>query len=57
MKVQIISSPCSLGEFAVDLLVGVHIEGPLDEGEGHLQSFNPELRAMLRDELQPLDAH
>lgn len=33
---QIIYSPWSLGEFAVDLLVSVHIEGPLDEGEGHL---------------------
>jgi len=41
----------------VDLLVGVHVEGPLDEGEGHLQGLHPQLRAVLRDELEPLDAH
>lgn len=49
--------PCGLGEFAVDLLVSVHIESPLDEGEGHLQGFHSELRAMLSNELKPLNAH
>lgn len=41
----------------MDLLVRVHVESPLDEGEGHLQGFHPELRTVLRDELQSLDAH
>ncbi|KAF3845677.1 hypothetical protein F7725_002755 [Dissostichus mawsoni] len=35
----------------------VHIEGPLDEGEGHLQGLHSQLRAVLSDELKPLDAH
>lgn len=49
--------PCGLSEFAVDLLIGVHIKGSLDEREGHLQGFNSELRAMLCNELKPLNAH
>lgn len=49
--------PRGLGEFAVDLLVRVHVESPLDKGEGHLQGFHPELGTMLGDELQSLDAH
>ncbi len=49
--------PCGLCEFAVDLFISVDIEGPLNEGEGHLQGFHSELRAMLSDELKPLDAH
>lgn len=49
--------PRGLGEFAVDLLVRVHVESPLHKGEGHLQGFHSELRAMLGDELQSLDAH
>ena len=49
--------PSGLCEFAVDLFIGVHIEGPLDEGEGHLQGLHSQLRAVLSDELKPLDAH
>lgn len=41
----------------MDLLVRVHVESPLDEGEGHLKGFHSELRTVLRDELQSLDAH
>ena len=51
------SPPRGLGQLAVDLLVRVYVEGPLDEGERHLEGLDAELRAVLRDELQPLDAH
>lgn len=41
----------------MDLLIRVHVEGPLDEGEGHLQGLHSELGTVLSDELQPLYAH
>lgn len=49
--------PCGLCEFAVDLLIHIYIEGPLDEGQGHLQGLSTELGAVLSYELQPLNAH
>ena len=41
----------------MDLLVHVHVEGPLDKGQRHLQGLGPQLGTVLRDELQPLDPH
>ena len=49
--------PCGLCEFAMDLFVCVDVESPLDEGEGHLQGFHSELRAVLSNELKPLNSH
>lgn len=41
----------------MDLLIGVHIKSPLDEGECHLEGLHAELWAVLGDELQPFDPH
>jgi len=49
--------PRGLSQLAVDLLVGVHVKSPLDEGERHLEGLHAELGAVLSDELQPLDPH
>ena len=41
----------------MDLLVHVHVEGPLDEGQGHLQGLHPQRGAVVSNELQSFDAH
>lgn len=41
----------------MDLLVHVHVEGPLNEGEGHLQSLHPQWWTVVSNELQSLNAH
>lgn len=41
----------------MDLLVHVYVEGPLDEGQGHLQGLGTELGTMLCYELQSLNTH
>lgn len=50
-------SPGGLRELPVDLLIHVHVEGPLHKGQGHLQGLCPQRGAVISNELQPFDAH
>lgn len=49
--------PGGLRQLPMYLLIHIHIEGPLHEGEGHLQGFHPQWGAVVSNELQPLNAH